>query len=150
MSHLSLRTQLLGAWELVDYSATLVSDGSNIIYPMGSNASGLLLYTSDGYMSAQLQAPGQQPYAANNMHRGTDAEYIESAKRYLAYTGPFYVDEAGEGEGVVLKHSMRNCSYPNWLGIHRGGFVSLRRRMGRGSWFWGVKGLLRWMGRRGL
>lgn len=47
----SLREQLIGAWELVSYSAYLPSDKSNAIFPMGENAGGIIMYTPDGYMS---------------------------------------------------------------------------------------------------
>jgi hypothetical protein len=46
----ALRDQLVGAWELIKYSAYLPSDQSNAIYPMGENAQGIIMYTPDGYM----------------------------------------------------------------------------------------------------
>lgn len=113
-----LRSRLVGAWELVEYSAALASDPTSKIYPMGRDATGIIMYTPDGYMSAQLQIPGQPPYAVNSMSGATDEEYIQCAKRYLAYTGPFYIDEGGseKGEEPILTHSMRNCSFPDWMG----------------------------------
>ena len=48
----SLRHQLIGAWELVDYSAYLKDDPASKVYPMGKGAKGIIMYTHTGYMSA--------------------------------------------------------------------------------------------------
>ena len=58
MATKSLRDQLVGAWELIEYSAHLPNDPSNKKYPMGPDAKGIIMYTPDGYMSAQLLTPG--------------------------------------------------------------------------------------------
>ena len=62
----SLRSQLVGAWELVDYSAWK-EDGSGTVYPLGKDAEGIIMYTPDGYMSARLQKPGQPPFKSNDL-----------------------------------------------------------------------------------
>lgn len=51
-----LREQLIGAWRLVSYIER-PRDGSPIRQPMTDRPQGLILYTPDGYMSAQLCAP---------------------------------------------------------------------------------------------
>jgi len=51
----SLREQLIGAWKLVSYEIRPV-DGSPAFYPLGERPMGIILYTPDGYMSAQLSA----------------------------------------------------------------------------------------------
>ena len=108
-----LRSQLIGAWELVEYSARKESDSQDKIYPMGRHAQGIIMYTPDGYMSAQLQIPGQPHFKADGLNGGTEAELQEAGKNYLAYTGPYYVDESGKEP--ILQHHMTNCSFPNWL-----------------------------------
>ncbi|KAL9121628.1 MAG: hypothetical protein Q9187_001820 [Circinaria calcarea] len=109
-----LRQQLLGAWELVEYSAYLKDDPSSKVYPMGKDAQGIIMYTHTGYMSAQLQMPGQSHFRTNDLNGATREEFAEAGKHYLAYTGPFYLDESGEEP--LLHHHMSNCSFPNWLG----------------------------------
>lgn len=78
---------------------------------MGPNARGIIMYTPDGYLSAQLLTPGQPKF---NQATGTDAEWAQVGKNYVAYTGQFYLDEHGDAQGPVLMHHMRTSSYP-WL-----------------------------------
>jgi Lipocalin-like domain len=50
-----LREQLIGAWKLVSYEERPV-DGSPSFYPMSEQPMGIIMYTPDGYMSAQLSS----------------------------------------------------------------------------------------------
>ncbi|KAK3078172.1 hypothetical protein LTS18_008266 [Coniosporium uncinatum] len=84
------------------------------IYSMGRDCQGIIMYTLDGYMSAQLQTPGQPHFAQNDLSGGTEEELAEAGKNYLAYTGPFYIDESGEAP--ILRHHMTDGSFSNWLG----------------------------------
>lgn len=110
-AHSSLRDQLVGAWELREYYAYLPDDKSNIYYPMGADATGIIMYTPDGYMSAQLLTPGQKPF-----RDGTDADWAKLGKSYIAYTGAFYLDETGDEKGPILSHQMRTANLPQLLG----------------------------------
>ena len=110
----SLRHQLIGEWELVDYSAYPKDDPASKVYPMGKDAKGIIMYTHTGYMSAQLQVSGQPHFKSDDLNGGSKEELAEAAKNYLAYTGPFYLDESGEAP--LLQHQKTNSSFPNWLG----------------------------------
>ncbi|KAL8718079.1 MAG: hypothetical protein Q9225_004750 [Loekoesia sp. 1 TL-2023] len=110
----SLRHQLVGAWELVDYSAFPKNDPSAKVYPMGKDVQGIIMYTDTGYVSAQLRIPGQPPFKSDDLSGGTQEELAEVGKNYLAYTGPFYLDESRDEP--LLQHHMTNSSFPNWLG----------------------------------
>ncbi|MEK8044590.1 lipocalin-like domain-containing protein, partial [Burkholderia contaminans] len=68
-----LREQLVGAWRLVSYEIR-PRDGSAVTYPLGRDARGWILYTPDGYMSAQLMAAGRPPYADGDLQGGTADE----------------------------------------------------------------------------
>ncbi len=57
----TLREQLIGAWKLVSY-AVIPTDGSQPLYPMGENPMGIILYTADGYMSAQLMSADRRSF----------------------------------------------------------------------------------------
>jgi hypothetical protein len=105
-----LRDRLVGAWKLQEYSAT-AEDGS-VVYPMGGDATGLIIYTPDGYMSAQLMTRGRPPYAAADPQGGTCEEESAAARGYLAYSGPFSVDEK---IGIVRHHASVSL-FPNWIG----------------------------------
>lgn len=110
----SLRHQLVGAWELVSYAVYSEESASTVLYPLGEDARGIIMYTPDGYMSAQLQRPGQKNFAGTFPTDGSQSELAESAERYIGYTGAYYLDESGEKP--LLQHHFSVSSFPNWLG----------------------------------
>lgn len=117
---MKLREQLVGAWKLHSYVEIPV-DGSESFYPMGEQPMGIIMYTPDGYMSAQLMKPGRENFAVNDFYKGTLEEYKAAGSTYIAYTGPFKVDE----EHRTLIHSMFISLFPNWMGQTQPRVVSL-------------------------
>ena len=115
----SLRDRLIGAWRLAEFTVT-AEDGT-VTYPMGEDVEGLIIYTADGYMSAQLMEPGRPAYASGEFTHGTEEEEAAAAAGYLAYSGPFYVNE----ETATLKHHMSVSLFPNWLNQTQERFVEL-------------------------
>jgi hypothetical protein len=107
----TLRDRLIGAWKLVSY-VEKPEDGSAAVHPLGERPQGIIMYTPDGYMSAQLMRPGRRPFASGDWFDGTAEEYREEASTYIAYSGPFHVDE----EKKTLTHSMFVSLFPNWTG----------------------------------
>lgn len=105
-----LAERLIGSWQLVSYSTRNADD--QVRYPLGTDAQGLIIYTPDGYMSAQIMSVGRAPYDSQRVHGGTPAERDAAAAGYLAYSGPFRVDEA---ESIVW-HDVQLSLYPNWVG----------------------------------
>ena len=110
----TLRNQLIGAWELVEFAAFRKEDPSSKVYPMGKDVQGIIIYTHTGYMSAQLQTPGPSPSKTDDLNGGSKEELAKAGEDYLAYTGPFYLDESGDEP--LLQHHMTNCTFPDWLG----------------------------------
>jgi len=106
-----LRDQLIGAWKLISYEQQPV-DGSPSFYPMSERATGIIMYTPDGFMSAQFMEPDRKPFASGDWFQGTDEEYRQAASTYVAYSGPFHVDE----EQNIVSHSMFVSILPNWIG----------------------------------
>lgn len=115
-----LREQLIGAWKLVSYHEH-PTDGSEPFEPLGPEPQGIIMYTPDGYMSAQLSAAERTPFASGDWFDATDAEYKAEASSYIAYTGPYRVDE----ETGELFHSMFVSLFPNWTGQTQQRLVSL-------------------------
>jgi hypothetical protein len=105
-----LREKLIGAWMLESY-AEYPSDRSAPSHPLGEDAEGIIIYSPDGYMSAQVMRVGRPAFASGDWLRGTPDEYREAAG-YIAYSGRFHVDE----EKRALTHNMFVSFYPNWLG----------------------------------
>ena len=90
---ISLRDQLIGAWKLVSYIEKPL-DGSAPTYPFGEDAQGIIMYTHDGFMSAQLSVRERAPFASDDWSNGKPEKFAAAAQSYFAYTGPFQVDEA--------------------------------------------------------
>lgn len=88
MTHKSLKEQLLGAWTLVSYTVQNIKTGA-VSYPFGEHPLGFILYTADGYMSAQLQPPDRAPFAEGDLLRATPEEYAAAGSSYIAYSGRF-------------------------------------------------------------
>ncbi|TWI20328.1 lipocalin-like domain-containing protein [Sphingobacterium siyangense] len=109
MENIKLRDKLLGAWSLVSYEAK--DESGNISYPMKNNCQGIIMYTADGYMSAQMMIPGRPAFKINDLSYATNEEFAAAASSYLAYSGPFYVDE----DTQTLRHEMTISLFPNWL-----------------------------------
>jgi hypothetical protein len=107
----SLRETLIGAWQLVSSVETDVETG-DVFLPMGERPAGFLLYTPDGYMSAQLSSPDRAGFAGDDMYGGTAEEYVAAGRSYLAYSGPYRVDEARR----TVEHGMAISLFPNWQG----------------------------------
>lgn len=105
------KSQLIGAWILQSYTETDVVSGE-VSYPMGEKPEGIIMYTPDGYMSAQLGHAGRPTFADSDPYGGSTPEYDAAGKTYLAYTGPFFFDEA-TGK---LEHEMFVSFFPNWKG----------------------------------
>lgn len=105
----SLKEQLVGTWSLLKY--TLQDEDGRDYYPLGEDCRGFLIYTADGYVSAQLMASGRPAYQSGDLHEGTQEEMAAAAEGYIAYAGKYSVDE----ENKILKHQMDVSMNPTWL-----------------------------------
>jgi hypothetical protein len=110
-----LRQKLVGAWKLESYIAypTPNSPVQRPTFPMTKNVTGFIMYTPDGYMSAQMLIPGQQSFKRGE---GEEPQWAEAGKRCFAYCGPYYITNEGPGREEVLRHTFQCCSLPGWIG----------------------------------
>ncbi len=100
--------QLLGTWELVRWETSY--DDGRTIYPMGEDAKGFIMYTTDGYMSAALFRGNRPNFETGEALTASDAEKVAGWDSYYSYGGPFELD----GDRVI--HTVAHTIYPNWLG----------------------------------
>jgi hypothetical protein len=107
-----LHNDVLGTWELVSYTEG-DNHGGPVTYPLGSDALGLIMYTGDGYMSAQIMRPDRPAYDRPETSGGTPEQAEAAAAGYLAYSGPYTVDE---NTGVLHHHPWVSL-LPNWLNL---------------------------------
>jgi hypothetical protein len=102
---------LTGTWSLLSYTVT-ISDREGERRPYGEHPVGLLYYSADGWMSAQLMAPDRPGYDAERPDGGTAEQYTAAAEGFIGYAGPFDVDE----DAGVVRHHVRVSLLPNWVG----------------------------------
>ena len=100
--------ELLGTWRLVSWRTTY--DTGRVIFPMGEDAQGWILYTADGYMAAFLSRAGRPAFTTGEALSADDAEKVAAWDSFFAYSGTYEVD----GERVV--HHITSSMYPNWVG----------------------------------
>ncbi|MGX6510982.1 lipocalin-like domain-containing protein [Rhodococcus sp. SJ-2] len=110
IENISIAQQIVGSWELVEYSTT--ADTGKVDYPLGPDARGLIIYSADGFMSVQIMRPDRAPYRSLNVHSGETSERGEAAGGYLAYSGPYRIDQ----DNSAVWHEMAVSLYPNWIG----------------------------------
>jgi hypothetical protein len=93
---------VLGSWRLISLTAT-DEGGERIALPMGPSPRGLIMYSADGFMSAQL---------AGMRTEDTPWDWcVDASAAYLGYCGTY---EYTEGRIV---HHVRLASSSEWAGI---------------------------------
>lgn len=130
----AIQSQLLGTWHMESLELKLHLPSPPPLpvfrltiwthYPFGRNPKGLLLYTADGYMSAQLmrrQSGGDYARFANDIYQfASDKELACAARGYLAYSGTYTVGTMADADiktpVAVVNHSVHVSLFPNWLG----------------------------------
>src|SRR5260370_7824175 len=86
----SLRDALIGAWRLVSCVETDVKTGE-VFLPVGERPQGFILYTPDGYMSAQLSALDRAGFASGDMYRVAPDDYLAPRITYLPSSRPSHL-----------------------------------------------------------
>jgi hypothetical protein len=89
-----IASQLTGVWTLVSYANQ--EAGREDTHPFGAQPEGFLIYTAEGFVSAQLMRPGRPRFQSTDWNGGTPDEYQESGSGYIGYCGVFEVDEEEE------------------------------------------------------
>jgi hypothetical protein len=106
----TLRANIVGAWTLQSYESSAI-DGSDVTFPLGVDARGIIMYTPDGYMSAQIMRAGRTPFDRDDPHLAHDNELAAAAAGYLSYSGPYAVVDDG-----LIAHHVELSLLPNWIG----------------------------------
>ena len=105
----SYASRLIGVWRLLKY--TDEHEDSDHAQPFGPNPQGFLIYTADGFVSAQLMKPGRPAFHSADWHHGTPQEYEASGSGYIAYCGIYEVDE----EKATVTHIPSVSLLPNLI-----------------------------------
>ncbi len=93
MKHLELgpaKQSFIGVWRLESY--TEASNPPSCEPPFGADASGILIYTGDGWVSAQLTIPNRQLPGSGAEDSATCGQSEDLGSGYLAYCGRYHLD----------------------------------------------------------
>lgn len=99
---------LVGAWTLV--SAVQTFDDGEQVPEFGPTADGYIIYTADGSVSATLGDASRPRSGATDPQRATDGQLAAMAQRFIAYAGPFTLDE---DTGTVTHHIVTSL-FTDW------------------------------------
>lgn len=113
------KENLVGAWQHVSGINTR-PDGSKF-YPLGENATGLLVFDSAGGFSWQIIRPDIPRFVSNNRLNGTPEEYKAVAQGILSFFGTYVVDDVGKE--VIMR--IVSSSYPNFNNVEQRRTASL-------------------------
>ncbi|BBZ21797.1 lipocalin-like domain-containing protein [Mycolicibacter hiberniae] len=94
----TLREAMLGGWKLASFDSVDIATGA-VSHPLGTQPRGLILYTGDGYMSAQLTGSAEE------------AARDDMSPSYIAYGGRFHVDE----DTATVRHEVSVSMLPQLL-----------------------------------
>lgn len=72
-----------------------------LTYPFGHDADGILIYSIDGCMSAQLMAAGRSPIGATDASGANNGELAAMSKGFFGYSGRYEVEP---DENAVYHH----------------------------------------------
>ena len=108
-----VRENLLGAWTLQRWSIVF-SDGRAPSLPFGADASGVIVYTSCGWMNASIARAARAPLSAPSVRQAPLEEQGEAFESYFNYAGPFSLCMIGEAPHVV--HAVHFSLNPNFVG----------------------------------
>lgn len=109
----AVRKTLLGAWSLVRWQIDL-GGGRAPSLPFGADATGLIVYTADGWMNASIARPGRAALSAASVRQVPLAEQGAAFESYFNYAGPYRLREIDGVPHVV--HAVRFSLNPNFVG----------------------------------
>lgn len=107
------KEDFVGAWHLI--AAEFRRADGEVTYPYGQEVTGLLIYTAEGYMTAQLMRTDRPPFASGDRRLSTPEEIQAAFNGFAAYFGTYTVDESA---GTVT-HTIHGDLVPNEVGTRQ-------------------------------
>lgn len=103
---------LAGTWKLLSWRRIeqAGSKGGSSTYPLGEDATGVLIYAPDGSMAVQMTGAHRPAIRSENALGGDLHERAQAYSTCLAYFGAWEV----QGDSVI--HHIDASLYPNWSG----------------------------------
>ena len=105
---------LPGTWQLVRWEITY-GDGRPATHPFGADATGLILYSHDGTMSACIARGCRKTLSSNSVRSAPESERLSAFESYFQYAGPYAVRRGPDGRQQVV-HTVTHALNPNFVG----------------------------------
>ncbi len=107
---------LPGTWQLVRWDITY-DDGRAPTLPFGDAATGLIMYTADGWMSACIARGTRGCLSSDSVRSAPEGERLAAFESYFQYAGPYEV-RMHEGRRQVVHHVTHSLN-PNFVGTQQ-------------------------------
>lgn len=104
---------LLGAWALVSWEISY-NDGRASVHPFGLDPSGMLLYTADGYMNANVAKAGRGSLGGGSARSASPEARLAAFDSYFQYGGAYTLQSSGGKLQVV--HRIMHSLNPDMVG----------------------------------
>ncbi|GCE51444.1 lipocalin-like protein [Thermosporothrix hazakensis] len=101
---------LVGTWRLLSFE--IRSANGQMVYPLGQDAVGYLVYTADGYMFLAMMRADRPHFASDDPGKATPAEKLAASDSYMTYCGTYHYQD-----NTVIHH-VELSLFPNWKGTH--------------------------------
>jgi hypothetical protein len=79
---------IVGTWRLIAFTEEDLKTGA-VTYPMGRNASAVVIYSGDGYTATIFTSEGRKPPASPQV---TDEESVSLYRSMVAFAGRYELD----------------------------------------------------------
>lgn len=107
---------LLGSWRLQRWEIAY-GDGRSPTLPYGAEATGLILYTSDGWMSACIARGGRPRLSSDSVRSAPESERLAAFESYFQYAGPYRIRTHAGRQQVV--HTVTHSLNANFVGTQQ-------------------------------
>jgi len=107
---------LLGTWHLVRWDITY-ADGRPASYPFGRDATGLIVYSSDGTMNACIARSQRARLSSDSVRSAPEAERLAAFESFFQYAGPYSI--RGEPGRQQVVHRVSHALNPNFVGTEQ-------------------------------
>ncbi|MGE0802237.1 MAG: lipocalin-like domain-containing protein [Lautropia sp.] len=105
---------LVGTWQLARWEISY-GDGRPSTLPYGDAASGLIVYSDDGWMNACIGRGGRPRLSSESVRSAPEAERLAAFESFFQYAGRYTLRREA-GRVVQVVHAVRQALNPNFVG----------------------------------
>ncbi|MBL0086615.1 MAG: lipocalin-like domain-containing protein [Ideonella sp.] len=107
---------LLGTWQLQRWQITY-ADGRPPTLPFGAQATGLIVYSHDGWMNACIATAARPRLSSDSVRSAPVPERLAAFESFFQYAGRYHLQQGPAGLEVV--HAVTHALNPNFVGTQQ-------------------------------